>query len=122
MRVCVCVCVFVREKALITSGGTIGGRRAANGSAGPAGSTEATKVREAVNRIYQPPAAHVRLFSLWRTLYVRVLTDVNVGSDLRILTDSVLYKENKRVWARSFVCGTQRTSVGPGIIGTVEEE
>ena len=31
------------------------------------------------------PGAHVRLFSLWRTLSVRILTDVNVGSDLRIL-------------------------------------
>ena len=31
------------------------------------------------------PGAHIRLFLLWRTLSVRILTDVNVRSDLRIL-------------------------------------
>ena len=34
---------------------------------------------------------------------MRTLTDVNIGSDLRSLLrlDSVLYRENKRAWARS---------------------
>ena len=35
--------------------------------------------------IGQEPGAHARLFSRQRTLPVRVITDVNVGSDLRIL-------------------------------------
>ena len=31
------------------------------------------------------PGARARLFSRWRALSVRILTDVNVGSDLRSL-------------------------------------
>ena len=34
-----------------------------------------------VSRATLQPGAHVRIFSLWRTLSVRILTDVNVGSE-----------------------------------------
>ena len=73
--------------------------------------------------VLQKPGAHARLFSRERTLSVRILTDVNVGSDLRgllrrnfktsvrILTDSILYRENKRAWTRS--CRRQQNPKTP---------
>ena len=43
---------------------------------------EASKLRAGWNVSVQQPGAHARSFSLWRTLSVRILTDVNAGSDL----------------------------------------
>ena len=54
--------------------------------------------------------ALTRIFSLWRTLSVRILTDANfnhhctpilitTGQSVRILTDRILQRENERTWA-----------------------
>ena len=84
------------------------------------GHLAATQVRTARRGAVQQPRAHVHLFSLWRTLPVRIPTRrqcrerpekpiASTFRSVRVLTGSILPRENKRVWARSRMASAERS-------------